>query len=256
MNIVLAWVLFSTASAIGLPRLESDESTAPVSILAVLPGSPAEQAGLKLADEVLELRSAEVSLRIETEQDIREFVDAYRGEEITLLIRRQGKIEQLNATPRVQAPPGEGPLGVALGRLAIERTPLYLAPIEGARTVFTSTVAIISGLWSVIYQLITTGGAPIAVSGPVGIFLFAQDSRVLGIAYFLQFIGILSVNLAILNFLPIPALDGGRVLFLLIEKVKGSRVNPRLEHTAHALGFALLILLILLVTYQDITRVL
>jgi len=76
------------------------------------------------------------------------------------------------------------------------------------------------------------------------------------VAYFLQFIGLLSVNLAILNFLPIPALDGGRILFLAIEKVKGSRVNPRIENLAHTIGFALLILLMVLVTYKDVVRIL
>ena len=100
------------------------------------------------------------------------------------------------------------------------------------------------------------GRTSAAVSGPVGIFFFAQDTRALGVAYFLQFIGMLSVNLAILNFLPIPALDGGRILFLAIEKIKGRRIDPRLENFVHTLGFAFLILLMILVTYRDIARIL
>lgn len=257
MNLILAWVLFSVAAAIGLPHISEDESGgAPISILAVMPGSPAEQAGLKLGDHVLEMRSAEGSLRIEKEADVREFAEAWRGEEVMLVIRRQGEIREFTAVPRVQIPEGEGPLGVVLGRLVIERSPWYLAPVAGIESLVRSTAAIAVGLGTVVADLITEGRAPAGVSGPIGILLFAQDSRALGIAYFLQFVGLLSVNLAILNFLPIPALDGGRIFFLLLEKLKGGRINPRVEQAAHLVGFILLVLLMLAVTYQDLARVL
>lgn len=267
MNLILAWVLFSGASAIGLPRSAGEGAGGiPVSILGVLSGSPAEQAGVKLGDQILEIRAPEVSLRIEKEEDVRQFADAYKGEEIAIVIRRQaptpnlargqGEIREFTVVPRLVMPEGEGPLGVVLGRIVIERSPWYLAPISGAVALTNSIFAIIGGLVAFFSQLLGEGRVPAGVSGPIGILLFAQDSVALGIAYFLQFIGLLSVNLAILNFLPIPALDGGRVLFLAIEKIKGSRVNPRVEQVAHALGFILLVLLMLLVTYQDIARVL
>lgn len=257
MNLFLAWAFFSASAAIGLPQIVEDDSAgAPVSILAVIPGSPAEQAGLKMGDQILEIRAPEVSLRIEKEADVREFAQALRGEEITLIVRRQGETREFRAIPRVEIPEGEGPLGVALGRLVVERVPWYLAPIAGIRAVAWSTVAITIGLGSVLADLVSEGRAPAGVTGPIGILLFAQDSRALGIAYFLQFIGLLSVNLAILNFLPIPALDGGRVLFLVLEKIKGGRINPAVEQAAHTLGFILLVLLMLLVTYKDIARVL
>ena len=260
MNLILAWVLFSGASAIGVPRSAGEDGEelvgVPVSILGTLPGSPAEEAGLKLGDQILEIRAPEVSLRIEKEEDIQQFVAAYKGEEIILVIRRQGEIREFAVVPRISVPEGEGPLGVALGRVVIERSPWYLAPVAGARTLARSIVAIIAGLAVFFLELFSRGRVPGGVSGPIGILIIAQDSVALGIAYFLQFIGLLSVNLAILNFLPIPALDGGRALFVLIEKIKGSRVNPRVEQIAHGLGFMLLVLLMLLVTYKDIARVL
>ncbi|QQG45119.1 MAG: RIP metalloprotease RseP [Candidatus Sungiibacteriota bacterium] len=257
MNFILAWVFFSVGSAIGVPQmLDEKRDGIPVSIISVLPGSPAEQAGLKFGDQILEMRSPDVSLRIETEKDVRDFVDAYRGEEITLVVKRSKDVIEVKATPRAHIAEGEGPLGIGLARIIVKRAPWYLAPLEGAKTLVRSVSAIILGLYTVVRELLVRGGAPIAVSGPVGIFFFAQDTRALGISYFLQFVGLLSVNLAILNFLPIPALDGGRALFLIIEKIRGRRINVNIENFIHTLGFAFLILIMVLVTYRDIVRIL
>lgn len=255
MNFVLAWLFFSAGAAIGVPELAEDDSKSiPVSIIAVLPNSPAEAAGLKFGDVIIELRSSDVSLRVEKEQDIRDFADAYKGEEITMVLKRGDKIFDAKMTPRSHAPEGEGPLGIGLARLEVARAPWYLVPIEGAKTLWRSIEATAQGLWMVLSELVR-GNTNIPVSGPVGIFLFANDSRTLGISFFLQFIGILSVNLAVLNFLPIPALDGGRILFLILEKIKGSKFNPSVENAVHTVGFFVLIALMVLITYRDIARV-
>jgi len=113
MNFVLAWVLFTAAAGIGLPQIADGSATGiPVAILGVVPGSPAAGAGLKLGDEILEMRGGSaVSLRIEKEEDVSNFVDAYRGEEMTLVIRRSGAISEIKATPRISSPEGQGPLG-------------------------------------------------------------------------------------------------------------------------------------------------
>ena len=255
MNLVLAWVFFSVGAGLGVPRV-SEVANVPVSILGVLPNSPAEAVGLKFGDQILEMKSSEVSLRIESEEDIQDFTDAHRGEEIVLSIRRGKAVEEIRVTPRVVVPEGEGPLGVALGRLEIKRTSWYLAPFEGLNILVRSTISTVEGLAFILRDIAVEGRTKVAVSGPIGIFNFANDSRSLGASFFLQFIGILSVNLAVLNFLPMPALDGGRILFLLIEKVKGRRINPALENLVHAIGFVVLILLMILVTYRDITRIL
>lgn len=257
MNFVLAWVFFSVGATLGVPTISDDDSSGiPVSVIGISHGSPAEKAGLRFGDKILEMKAPGFSLRIESEKDIRDFVDAYRGEEIVLMVGRGDEIKEVKVVPRVEFPEGEGPLGVAIARLTVNKVPFYLAPIEGARTLFFSTRATASGLFGIAKEFFTEGKTSADVSGPVGIFFFADDTRTLGIAYFLQFIGLLSVNLAILNFLPIPALDGGRILFLAIEKVKGSRVDPRIENLAHTIGFALLILLMVLVTYKDVARIL
>jgi len=266
MNFILAWVFFSLGAAFGLPQVSdsSDKlSKVPVSIIGLVSNSPAEKAGFKAGDQILGMKifrigspSAEISLRVESEQDVQNFVDAYRGEEIILEIRRGESIKEIKVIPRVAVPEGEGPLGIALGRIILKRTPWFLAPWEGFKTLGTSIVLILQGFGSILKDLIFEGRTSAAVSGPVGIFFFAQDSRSLGLSYFLQFIGIISVNLAILNFLPIPALDGGRILFLLIEKIRGKRISMRIEGLVHTIGFVALIFLMILVTYKDIARIL
>lgn len=257
MNFVLAWIFFSAGSVVGVPQI-SDEKTGgiPVSIIAVTPNSPAETIGLRFGDQILEMRSQDISLRIEKEKDVRDFVDAYRGEEIIMVIRRGREIKELPVIPRLAFPEGEGPLGIALARLTVKKVPWFLAPAEGVKTLLYSTDATIRGLLGILRELFVERKTSVAVSGPVGIFFFAEDTRSLGIAYFLQFIGMLSVNLAILNFLPIPALDGGRILFLAVEKFRGKRIDQKIENFAHTLGFALLVLLMILVTYRDIARIL
>src|SRR3989344_1990655 len=257
MNVVLAWIFFSAGALFGVPQIsEGTEGQVPVSIVTILPESPAEGAGLKFGDQILELRSRDISLRVEKEKDIIDFADAYKGEEITMIISRTGEIKEVKLVPRANVPEGEGPIGIALGRLIIKRAPWYLAPLEGAETLFKSVTLTLYGFGSILKELVVEGKTSIAVSGPVGIFYFAEDSRVLGASYFLQFIGLLSVNLAILNFLPIPALDGGRILFLAIEKLRGARINPTTENAVHTIGFFILIFLMLLVTYKDIARIL
>lgn len=256
MNFLLAWFVFTLGASIGVPQMggEKDDGV-PVSIIAVASASPAERSGLKFGDQILEMRAPGISLRIESEDDIRNFVDAYRGEDIKIILRRGGALQEITVVPRVDFPEGEGPLGVALARIVVRSVPWYLAPLEGAKTLTRSVVATTEGLLIVFRDLFTEGKVPDEISGPIGIFFFADDTRSLGLSYFIQFVGILSVNLAVLNFLPIPALDGGRIFFLIIEKIKGSRVSLKFESTAHTMGFVLLIILMVLVTYHDVMRI-
>ncbi|MBI3442521.1 MAG: site-2 protease family protein [Candidatus Sungbacteria bacterium] len=264
MNLVLAWVLFSAGAAIGVPHaIESGRNVGvdnsgkqiPVSIIGVMPHSPAEQAGLKIGDQILEIRTPEISLRIESEDDVRNSVDAYRGEEITLVTRRGKDIQEVKTVPRTAAPDNEGPLGIAMARLKTVRAPWYLVPLEGLNMLVQSVVAILAGFGFIIKELVLRHAQSVPVSGPVGIYQYASETRQFGFTYFLQFVGILSVNLAILNALPIPALDGGRILFIFLEKIKGKKVNPKLENMIHTAGFAVLVLLMIVVTYRDIAHI-
>ncbi|MDP3772228.1 MAG: M50 family metallopeptidase [bacterium] len=256
MNILLAWIFFSVGAAAGVPSVgDLDDTSLPVSVTTVAPGSPAERAGLRFGDQILELRAADGhSLRVEQLADIRTFADAYKGEEIILAVRRGDVVREVRVTPRTSYPDGEGPLGIALDRITIVRILWYRAPIAGAETLWRGTMATAVGLTELVKKIFVRTAAPLEVSGPVGIYFLAQDTRMLGLSYFLQFLGVLSLNLGILNFLPIPALDGGRILFLLVEKIKGSRVNPHVEGIIHTVGFFVLIVLMIVVTYKDVIK--
>ncbi len=256
MNLVLAWAMFSVGAAIGVPQAsDTAEEQIPVSIIAVMPNSPAQQAGLKIGDQIYEIRTPELSLRIEYEKDVRNFVDAYRGEEITLVTQRGNSVQEIKTMPRKDAPDGEGPLGIAMARLKIVRSPWYLAPIDGFVMLVRSTVAIVGGFVFIIKELVLGHAQSVPVSGPVGIYRYASETQQFGYAYFLQFVGILSVNLAILNALPIPALDGGRILFVVLEKIKRKKIDPKLENTFHTVGFVVLVLLMVIVTYRDVAQI-
>lgn len=258
MNFVLAWFLFSLAAGIGAPAAFGDEDAgtraAPVTVIGIAPNSPAEQSGLQFGDAIEEVRAQGESIPIASVVLFQETINIYRGEEIIIQFRRGGEAREVALIPRVNPPQGEGAIGVALARVALERSPWYRAPWDGLRMLAFAVQGIVVGLYSVFYELITAGRLMGEVSGPVGIFMVTDQARSLGFSYILHFIAVLSVNLGVLNFLPIPALDGGRMFFIVLEKIKGSPVNFKFEQRAHTVGFAILIFLMLLVTYRDVAR--
>jgi len=148
----------------------------------------------------------------------------------------------------------EGALGVELVRTSVTSYPWYEAIWRGLMTVFMLIGAILAAFGNLIKMLFTTGSAPADIAGPVGIAFYTKQVADLGFTYVLQFAAILSVNLGIINILPIPALDGGRVVFVLIEMIKGSPVSQRFEQATHSIGFVLLLLLMAVITFYDFIR--
>ncbi|MDO8600832.1 MAG: RIP metalloprotease RseP [bacterium] len=258
MNFVLAWVLFSLAAGIGAPAAFGDEDagarSAPVTVIGIAPNSPATEAGLQFGDAIEKVYAGGRDIAIPSVSFFQETVNAYRGEEIIITLKRGSDSREIAVTPRVNPPQGEGAIGVALARVAFERSPWYRAPWDGFKMFLFAAEGIVVGVYSVFRELFTTGRLMGEVSGPVGIFIITDQARSLGFSYILNFIAILSVNLGVLNFLPIPALDGGRMFFILIEKLKGTPVNFKFEQRAHTIGFAILIFLMLLVTYRDVVK--
>jgi len=116
----------------------------------------------------------------------------------------------------------------------------------------TKTTAI--GLYTLIRDAVRGRGSLNSVTGPVGMVSIVGDAYQFGFVYLLSFAALISINLAIINLLPFPALDGGRLFFLLIEKIKGSRINPKIANTANMIGFSILILLMVVVTYHDVVK--
>lgn len=259
MNFFLAWVLLSVTLMIGAPQAIDDNESAKeskVQISQIVPGTPAESMGLKIGDEIYEAGNAEQKdwMEIKTTGEMQALASKNKGQEIILKIKRGQENLELKGIPRIKYPENQGPLGISLARTTIISYSWYESIWMGLKAVFNLTLAIFAAIFGIFKSLFLGGGMPIDVAGPVGIAVLTKQVTALGLVYILQFTAILSINLGIINGLPFPALDGGRILFILIEKVKGSQISQKVEQTFHTIGFFLLITLMVVVTFRDFIR--
>jgi len=221
-----------------------------VHVRQVVIDAPAYAAGMKPGDEILSIDGEE----IETFEDLRVIVGARLGSEIAMLVERDLEEIVVRMTPREEPPPGQGALGVNLGwaRVITERRS-YLpwdAIYLGARRSFDIVIRLKDGIVSSI-----AGEIPFAPVGIIGIGHLTTEIAREGMMPLLTLAAFLSINLGIVNLLPIPALDGGRIIFVLLEVLRrGKRVSSKIENIVHLVGFALLMALILIISYHDILR--
>lgn len=256
MNIITAIVLTSIGFMVGLPQVLGDEtasakiSNQQVQIVEVMKDSPAEKAELKVGDIILSIDN----LAIAKSEDLQNFVDLKKNQAMNYKIKREGQVIDKQITAVVRAETGRGGIGVAISNTGLVRYPIYLAIWYGFKSVFFLMGAILMAFWALLSGLFAGHGMSAEVAGPVGIAALTGQVAHMGFIYLLQFTVMLSVNLAIINALPFPALDGGRIFFLIIEKIKGSPVKQEFEAVVHNVGFGLLMVLVLLVTFKDISR--
>lgn len=254
MNFALAAVLLSVGFLIGLPDAIDDSQQNVVHprvlINEVTLDSPAEQIGIKPGDIIISLRSEKEQLVSTKAGQIQDFINRHKGQEITLTIQRQKEILEKNVVPRENYAVNDGPVGIGLVR--IDTVPWYKALYKGFTKTIEVTIFIVIVFAELIWNLMTAGRLAYEIGGPVKIFNVTGQAVEMGLIYVLQFAALININIAIINILPIPALDGGRLLFLAIEKIKGSPINQKVENYAHTVGFVLLILLIIAITWRDI----
>ncbi|MDH4129928.1 MAG: RIP metalloprotease RseP [Spirochaetota bacterium] len=260
MNVLSAAVFLSIGYMIGQPTAVDENEllrypNAKVQILAVSKDSPAEEVGIKRGDEILtvKLPSSE-NIEIQKRSQFQDLIDEYKGEKISLTLSRAGKLLYVTTIPRENPPSGEGPLGIQLENVTIIAYPFHKAIWEGLKETARLLIFILFAIGEIFRKLFVTGEVAVDVAGPVGIVAITGEVARLGFLYLLRLIALISINLAIVNLLPIPALDGGRLLFLLIEKIKGSPVNQKIERMAHTIGFVLLIILMILITFRDVAK--
>lgn len=260
MNVLLAVVLLGVGNFIGLRVGLVDEQTAKIAkdlkiqVAQIEPESPAQKAGLRQLDEIIGFKINGEVLPIASVKEVQNIVDANRGREIAIEIRRGKEMTSHPITPRENPPENQGALGVSLLNTGIVKFPWYQAIWRGIRDTGVVLVNTAFGYSTVIKNLLTTGSAGVQLSGPVGIAVVTGQAARLGFSYLLQLTALISVNLAILNIIPFPALDGGRLLFIIIEKIKGSPVPKSVEAAVNAFGFVMLIILMIAVTTKDILR--
>jgi len=256
---LMAAVLFSIVSNLGAPVAISDEENAnlvepKVQIAAVASNSPADKAGMRPGDTIKQLTISNQQLTINKVKELQELTEKHKGEEIILTIERGKEVFDVKLVPRVSPPTGEGPMGVALVRTAIKSYPWWISPWQGILTTVNLTGAIIQGYGQAIKNVISSKPSGVELMGPVGVVhLFAQVSQ-LGVNYFLQFVGMVAIYIALFNILPIPAVDGGKLLFLGIEAIRKKPVSEKIEQNVTTLCFSLLIILMIFITIKDIAR--
>ena len=255
VSIVLLGIVF----AIGVPQAISDEIEAVdsrVQIVAIASNSPAEKAGIQVGDIIKELRIKNYELGIDKVKEVQEFIEVNNGQEVVLIIERDKEVFETILVPRVQPPEGEGSMGVGLARTVLIDYPWYVAPIKGIEACWNMTSAIVIGLAQVFGNLIQGKGLPPGAQfvGPLGIGSLMTQAARLGVAYYLQFVAMISIYLAIFNILPIPALDGGKLLFLGIEKIRRKPISQKIEQNITGIFFVLLITLMIWVTIKDVIR--
>lgn len=257
MNVALAAVLLTIGLTVGSPQF-IDENISPnanvkdirIMVMEVLDDSPAQKAELELADVILTIDN-QAFTQIEKIQD---YFDERVGVAITIEIERDGEVIQKEVIPEVIEITQRGGMGVALIKIGFVSYPWYTAWFYGIIETFKMIGGIIYGFFIIIKSLIVSGELVGEVYGPVGIATLVGDAVKLGFLYVVQFTAVLSVIIAVINFLPFPALDGGRVFFLLIEGIRGKPINQKFETAIHNIGFALLMLLVVVVTFKDIAR--
>lgn len=251
MNFILAIVLMTIGFSIGMTPLVSDpaalggQKVSRVMVEFIQPGSPAATSGIKKGD-ILEGFNSPSDLQNFTKQNV--------GKEVTLnILHGARKFETLQVKLSANS---DAPLGVAVISITKVKQPIPQAFVTSILETGKVIGTLIDFLGNIIKNVFTTGKAgPAAagVVGPVGLFNFTAEAIKIGWIYVLQLVIILTINLGVINILPFPALDGGKVLFLALEGIfKKKVIRQEIENIIHLVGFSLLIILILFITYRDI----
>lgn len=278
MNLLTAFVLLTLGAVIGMPQLldnqfhvanDSKVTRQDVYVGFVAKDSPAEKSGLHVQDKILAFSTVQCANKntycksVHTKQDLIDATHSMADSEVGVQYIRDGSVKTTSAkllsTAEVDASKNsddpKGYLGIVPTDYT-ERRATWSAPIVALGTIKQFTVLTLKAIGSALGGLFTgnTAKASEQVSGPVGIFVVLKDGSILGFSFILMVIAIISLTLAIMNVLPIPALDGGRLFLTLLFRAMKKRLTPRIEDRIHGTGMAVLMLLFALITYVDFKR--
>jgi regulator of sigma E protease len=264
MNLLLAYALITGALIAGTPRaLSQDEvvlaGNAELAVASVLPESPAALAGLLPGDSIISAEDTAGKWKAADPQSFSEFVSASHGSIVTLHVKRDGYFVSISAAPAAGvavADPSRYALGVEVVTIGVVPLSFGSALIEGARLTWGATKLTALGLLNFFYGVFTMSADLSQVAGPVGIAGIVGSASAQGLGYLFSIMAIISINLAIINLIPVPALDGGRLLFVIIESIIRRPINRSVANAVNGIGFVFLILLMLVVTANDIFRIL
>lgn len=258
MNWLVAILIFSVGFMVGVP---ADVTHAPqgaivrdqyVQITRVLNSGPAYAAGVRVGDKLLEINDGKITTTQSARDRLKDLSVAQ--DRARLMVNHQGAVRVYDVEFAYLSDLAAKGVGIGMADIGVVRFPIHQAIVQGVWTVGHYTFAILGGFGDLIERLIQGRGVGGDVSGPVGIAVMTGQVAKQGFWSLMQFAAILSINLAIVNALPIPALDGGRMLFVLIESFRRKRISSLLEGRFHQAGFVALLVIILVVTIYDVSR--
>ncbi len=265
-NFVLAWILLSVGFISGLPTSLGSEpkgyelENVKLAVVSVLENSPAQTAGLKSGDRIVSVKSAETKEELVgteiTPVKFKELIVSNGEKKIELGYTRGSdkNVILTEITPKSVSTDEQPSIGISMDQIGVAKLPFFKAFSEGMKLTISVTKSTVMGLYGLIRDAVNGVGDLSSVTGPIGMVSIVGDASKFGFVYLLSFAALISINLAVINFIPFPALDGGRLLFLLIEKIKGSRLNPKVANITNMIGFMILIAFMLLITYHDVVN--
>ncbi|MDO8515852.1 MAG: site-2 protease family protein [bacterium] len=237
INFFLGWLLMTIVFMTGTPQI--------LVVQGVEPNSPAALAGIKTDDIIKNYTRADEFIA---------YINENRGKSVTLMIARGAEERPVTAIPRMNTGPQQGALGIELSEAGMPKEPLFTAMKDAAIYVAQLSWLIVTAVFDVIKSLALHFELLEGIAGPVGIVTKTAQIGSLGAVYFIQILAIISINLGVMNLLPFPALDGGRFFMIFIEKIKRAPISLKTEAWVNGLGFAFLLVLMVLVTIRDVSQ--
>ena len=236
-----------------------------VQIYGVASDSPAGEAGIQMGDAIKAMKFESIpvegensiveTMEISTVKEVQEFTEKYKGEQISLMVLRGAEEVAVSLVPRANPPMGEGAMGIGLVRVADLATTWYKSPVVGAKITINQTKAIPSVMFSALYRKLKGEKVTdVQIVSPIGVVQIMGQALQRGVGDFFMFVGMIAVWLALFNLLPIPALDGGRLLFLVIEAIRKKPVKHSIEQKITGVFFIIIMALMLLLVIRDIIR--
>ncbi|OHA44413.1 MAG: RIP metalloprotease RseP [Candidatus Taylorbacteria bacterium RIFCSPLOWO2_12_FULL_47_20] len=263
-NFVFGWLLIGGSYTVGSPvSVEGYEGNLigepRLLVISVVPESPAAKAGLKVGDEIVSISGGGNTDSDPTIDDVQRIIlqAGSVGGSVDLRVKRGGEDTTKAIVPVATGGGENNPvIGIGMDRIGVARMNIFSALYQGFKTSVNMGVVVAVNLFSLILDAVLGRADLSNVAGPVGIAGLVGDAGRLGFTYLMSFTAFISINLAVLNLLPFPALDGGRLVFVAIEAIRRKPVSAKVTAAVNTAGFLLLLVLIAVITWNDIARLL
>lgn len=257
-NLLFAWIILSISFMSGLTTSVRDSYSSYIKepyvmVIASQADSPARLAGLVGGETIISLESDGKKINATNIAEVQNFI-GNSASPIKMEYKKGGELKFATITA-IEGLIDEGKaIGIAMDAVGMVKLPAHKALFEGAKLTIATTKNVAIGLYNFIFDAIRGKADFSQVTGPVGIVGLVGEASTLGVVYLMSFSAFISINLAVINIIPFPALDGGRLLFVAIEAVRRRAISSKIANALNGIGFALLILLMLVVTYKDIIK--